>query len=172
MFRPMAITVCSALLGSLILALTVVPAATALVFRKPLPRAQGSAGSELCATAMSSLVHWVLRHRAQDRGRGRRRRGCGALGSLAFIGTEFMPRLDEGSILIETRKLPGISLTESVAMSTQSSASLKPFPEVTSVVTKLGRPDVATEAMGIYQGDVYVLLKPREQWTRAKRRSN
>ena len=68
-------------------------------------------------------------------------------------------------MLIETRKLPGISLTESVAdQHSHRERILRSFPEVTGVVTKIGRPDLATEAMGIYEGDVYVLLKPREQW--------
>jgi heavy metal efflux system protein len=89
-----------------------------------------------------------------------------SIGSLWFIGTEFMARLDEGSILIETRKLPGISLTESAQISTRIERIIKAFPEVTGVVTRIGRPDVATEAMGIYQGDVYVLLKPRSEWQR------
>ncbi len=162
MFRPMAVTVCSAILGSLVLALTVVPAAAALVFRKPLPphreRWFGAFRERYVV-----LVRWVLRNRLQTIAVAAVV-VVAALGSLYFIGTEFMPRLDEGSILIETRKLPSISLTESVALSTQVERVLKQFPEVVSVVTKLGRPDVATEAMGIYQGDVYVLLRPRAQW--------
>ena len=88
-----------------------------------------------------------------------------ALGSLPFIGTEFMPKLDEGSILIETRKLPSVSLPESVAISTHVEPILRRFPEVRQVVTKIGRPDLATEAMGIYQGDVYVILHPVDDWT-------
>ena len=88
-----------------------------------------------------------------------------ALGSLPFIGTEFMPKLDEGSILIETRKLPSVSLPESVAISTHVEQIVRRFPEVKQVVTKIGRPDLATEAMGIYQGDVYVILQPIETWT-------
>ena len=88
-----------------------------------------------------------------------------ALGSIPFLGTEFMPRLDEGSILIETRKLPSISLEESVQISTRvEQILLREFKEISQIVTKLGRPDLATEAMGIYQGDVYVLLHPEDDW--------
>jgi heavy metal efflux system protein len=162
MFRPMAVTVCSAILGSLILALTVVPAAAALVFRKPLP-AHKERWFGAFRDRYVAVVQWVLGHRLQTITVAVLVVAA-ALGSLYFIGTEFMPRLDEGSILIETRKLPSVSLTESAALSTQVERVLKQFPEVTSVVTKLGRPDVATEAMGIYQGDLYVLLKPRDQW--------
>jgi heavy metal efflux system protein len=162
MFRPMAITVCSAILGSLILALTVVPAAAALFFRKPLPEHKEKLFGAFRARYLS-LVGWVLRHRRLTIVIAALLVFV-ALGSLAFMGTEFMPRLDEGSILIETRKLPSISLTESVVLSTGIEKILVKFPEVQSVVTKLGRPDLATEAMGIYQGDVYVMLKPQEEW--------
>ena len=88
-----------------------------------------------------------------------------AVGSLPFLGTEFMPKLDEGSILIETRKLPSVSLQESVDMSKRVEQIVASFPEVRQVVTKIGRPDLATEAMGIYQGDAYVALHPVESWT-------
>jgi cobalt-zinc-cadmium resistance protein CzcA len=91
-----------------------------------------------------------------------------AVGSIPFLGTEFMPKLDEGSILIETRKLPSIALTDSVDISSRIERLLLRFPEVKQVVTKIGRPDLATEAMGIYQGDVYVLLHPMEEWTTGK----
>jgi cobalt-zinc-cadmium resistance protein CzcA len=88
------------------------------------------------------------------------------VGSLAFIGTEFMPRLDEGSILVETRKLPGVSLTESVAQSKVIEGRLREIPEIADVVIKIGRPDFATEAMGINEGDTYLLLRPKETWKR------
>ena len=78
-----------------------------------------------------------------------------------------MPRLDEGSLLITTRKLPGISLPDSLKVSEVLRRPFCEFPEVRGVVTKLGRPDLATEAMGVYEADVYVLLKPREEWTTA-----
>ena len=87
-----------------------------------------------------------------------------AIGSLFFIGTEFMPRLDEGDILVETKKLPGVSLTDSVAISKRIEERLRKFPEIEDVVIKIGRPDFATEAMGINEGDTYLMLKPRDQW--------
>src|SRR5439155_12396042 len=87
-----------------------------------------------------------------------------AIWSLTAIGTEFMPQLDEGSILVETRKLPGISLTDSVQISKTIEARLRKFPEIADVVIKIGRPDFATEAMGINEGDTYLTLKPMNQW--------
>lgn len=164
MFRPMAITVCSALLGSLVLALTVVPTASAVAFAKGV-REHKEPWFDRIRDLYAQVLGWLLP----------RRRPVVmvavavllvALGSLLFIGTEFMPKLDEGSILIETRKLPGISLPESVSISNRIEKTVMTFPEVSGVVTKLGRPDMATEAMGTNQGDVYVLLKPAYQWTR------
>ncbi len=165
MYRPMAVTVVSALLGSLILTLTVVPAVSRLLLRAPLKERKRPLfrrfrdsyerflavlqGHPVTVTSIAAVIV------------------SSALASLFFIGTEFMPRLDEGSMLIETRKLPSISLTESVKSGLEVERVLREFPEVTGVVTKSGRPDLATEAMGIYQGDVYVDLKPRDEWSTA-----
>ncbi len=163
MFRPMAITVCAALAGSLVLALTLVPALAAIVLRKGGTESHGKWFENLRSGYRHSL-HFAFRHRPWFLTISVLVLAT-ALGSLHYIGTEFMPRLDEGSLLIETRKFPGISLTESIRMSEQIEKTVMQFPEVRSVVTKLGRPDLATEAMGIYEGDVYVLLKPRDQWS-------
>jgi cobalt-zinc-cadmium resistance protein CzcA len=76
-----------------------------------------------------------------------------------------MPTLDEGSLLIETRRLPSTSLPQGMAIANQVERALMQFPEVRSVVTKMGRPELATETMGLYAGDVYVNFKPRKQWT-------
>lgn len=163
MFRPMAITVCSAILGALLLALTAVPTLASVLLRVT-PRHEAAGWFE-------RLRAGYRRHLARQMDRRARTIGVAALGialaigSIPFLGTEFMPKLDEGSILIETRKLPSVSLEESVAISTRIEQLLLRFPEVRRVVTKIGRPDLATEAMGIYQGDVYVLLHPASQWT-------
>lgn len=164
MFRPMAITVCSALLGSLILALTVVPAA-ASVHLRPGMKTHSERWMAWLRARYLELLERALRRRAWLIGASAAVLAAAAA-SVFFIGTEFIARLDEGSILIETRKMPGISLTDSVRISNRVERIILNFPEVTGVVTRIGRPDVATEAMGINQGDVYVLLKPREQWTR------
>jgi cobalt-zinc-cadmium resistance protein CzcA len=154
MFRPMAITVVSALFGSLLLALFVVPVLTTFALGVGVKEHREQAWFERLRRAYKQSLQFVLRYK---------RIAIGialvavvvSIGSLWFIGTEFMPRLDEGSILVQTRKLPGISLTDSIALSERVEEVLLTFPEVKSVVTKLGRPDLATEAMGIYEADVY-----------------
>ena len=168
MFRPMAVTVCSALVGSLVLALTVAPTAASTAASIALAKGAKEYGGGWFGHLTGiyiAVLEWALRHRLLTVGSSSVVLAA-SLASLGWMGTEFMPRLDEGSILIETRKLPGISLTESVELSNRVEKVVRSFPEVEGVVTKLGRPDVATEAMGIYQGDVYVLLQPRERWTR------
>jgi cobalt-zinc-cadmium resistance protein CzcA len=168
MFRPMAITVCSAILGSLLLSLTAVPVAASFLLRL------GGVHREERWFARLRMLY--LRHLAAAMDHHVRTLSIAAavvglaLGSVPLLGTEFMPRLDEGAMLIETRKLPSVSLDESVALSTRVERIIRSFPEVEQVVTKIGRPDVATEAMGIYQGDVYVLLHPPDQWTTGRQK--
>jgi heavy metal efflux system protein len=169
MFRPMAITVCTALAGSLILALTMIPTLASFAFRKHVPR-EGPGSEDRgwmgpLHRGYIRLLTWNMDHRVLTATLAALIM-AGASASLFFIGTEFMPRLDEGSILVETRKLPGVSLTESVEISKRIERRLREFPEIADVVIKIGRPDFATEAMGINEGDTYLLLRPMETWTR------
>ena len=169
MFRPMAITVCAALFGSLLLALTLVPTLTSFAFRNGIALGGERRGVHRAMARVTEAYG-----RALAKGIAHRLTTvvvaalvlATAIGSLFFIGTEFMPRLDEGSILIETRKLPGVSLTESIAISKVIEQRLRAFPEIADVVIKIGRPDFATEAMGINEGDTYLSLTPASSWTR------
>jgi cobalt-zinc-cadmium resistance protein CzcA len=163
MFRPMAITVCSALIGALLLSLTGVPVVSSYLLKLD--------GTHAEARWFERLRTWYTRRLTAAVARPRvvlttaLAVVIAAFASVPFLGTEFMPRLDEGAILIETRKLPSVSLEESVDISTRvERILLRDFPEVSQIVTKIGRPDLATEAMGIYQGDVYVLLHPEDEW--------
>jgi cobalt-zinc-cadmium resistance protein CzcA len=163
----MAITVCSAILGALLLSLTTVP----VVARWALRQQAGHEGESRWFERVREFYARELERRMHQRALTI---GVAlvvvtvALGSLAFIGTEFMPRLDEGSLLIESRKLPSVSLEASVDISTDIERIIRRFPEVRQVVTKIGRPDLATEAMGIYQGDIYVNLEPIARWQTAR----
>ena len=168
MFRPMAVTVVSALVGSLLLALFIVPTLCTFALNH---RAQVLHNEQ--AANHHPAQNWF------DRLRGRYLHSldwagnhvratfitaailiAAGLGSLKFIGTEFMPKLDEGSMVITSKRLPGISLSESIAIGNQIEKTIKSFPEIQSVVTKLGRPDLATEAMGEYESDSYIAFTP------------
>jgi cobalt-zinc-cadmium resistance protein CzcA len=168
MFRPMAFTVCSALFGALLLALIAIPAFTSFAFSKGLPATSARITEiwmEWLAERYQILLTFVIRYRKATVAIALLILVV-ALWSLTAIGTEFMPQLDEGSILVETRKLPGISLTDSVEISKRIEQRLRAFPEISDVVIKIGRPDFATEAMGINEGDTYLLLRPMSEWQR------
>jgi cobalt-zinc-cadmium resistance protein CzcA len=81
-----------------------------------------------------------------------------------------MPTLDEGSMIVTSKRLPGISLTESIAIGNQIERTIKSFPKVQSVVTKLGRPDLATETMGEYESDSYISFTSKMQNASAKQK--
>jgi heavy metal efflux system protein len=165
MFRPMAITVCSALLGSQFLALTVVPTLSSYCLKtRVVHRANFSENWFLKLRQFYEHTLDIALHHKWSLLTVAVLLVATALLSLNFIGTEFMPKLDEGSILITSRKLPGISLTQSIEISKEIARTIRTFPEVTGIVTKLGRPDVATEAMGIYESDSYLQLAAKNEW--------
>ncbi|MEK9172800.1 MAG: efflux RND transporter permease subunit, partial [Nitrospirota bacterium] len=95
-----------------------------------------------------------------------------SLGIGAWLGVEFVPRLDEGDIALNVWRLPSISLSESVATSLQVEKALLRFPEVLQVVTRTGSPEVATDVMGIELSDVFVILKPQQEWITARTRED
>jgi cobalt-zinc-cadmium resistance protein CzcA len=162
MFRPMAISVVAALFGSLLLALFGVPVLASLFLGSRVEEKESR-----WFHSLQSLYRRLLRIAIRWRWATIAAALillAGALTSLGFIGTEFMPRLDEGMIVIQTKKLPGINVPLSVEGSKQVERILLRFPEVASVTSKLGRPDVATEAMGVYEADLYINLKEEMKW--------
>src|SRR5947209_7612311 len=115
MFRPMATTVCAALFGSLLLALTMIPMLASFAFRRGAPpklaRGTEQHWMERLNSAYGRALNWSFDHRALTVASAAVIL-IAALGSLFFIGTEFMPRLDEGSILVETPKMSGVPMTD------------------------------------------------------------
>jgi len=86
------------------------------------------------------------------------------------LGGEFLPRLSEGAIVINVIRLPGVALEESTAYNTRIEQLLiEEFPdEIEAVWSRVGTAEVATDPMGIELTDVFITLKPRDQWARAK----
>ena len=162
MFHPMAFTVLMALLGAMILSVTFVPAAVALL----IPAAAGEKENFLMRAASRGYVKvlaWALRSRAIVL--------ASALGILALtgvlaarMGSEFLPSLDEGDLLVHALRIPGTSLTQAVEMQHVLERSLTGVPEVDYVFAKIGTAEIATDPMPPSVGDVYVMMKPRDQW--------
>lgn len=162
MFRPMGLTVLFALGTALVLTFTWVPALGSLILTK---------------------VHngdpWVIRHLRRLYTplllifTGRRFYAVGlaafltALGLLAgsTLGADFVPRLEEGDIVLQMTRPASVSVEESEWGTTRAEEVLKAFPEVVRVISRTGSPDVATDLMGLEQSDVFITLRPVSEWT-------
>ena len=167
LFRPMALTVIFALLGSLVLSLTLMPVLTSIFLRKGVKKRPNwlVRGAKWC---YRPLLRLALRWRLAFVG--------GAIilltGSIVLsqrLGSEFVPRLSEMGIVINTVRLAGISLEESTRYGSHLERFiLDKFPdEVNDVWVRTGTAAVATDPMGIELSDVFITLTPRDQWTRA-----
>ncbi|MGE0129226.1 MAG: efflux RND transporter permease subunit [Blastocatellales bacterium] len=165
MFKPMALTVVFALIGSLLLSLTYVPAMLSFILRGKV--------SETESPVIRFAKKWY--RPAFNFVQGRRRTAVIAAAALViisgaifpFLGSEFIPRLDEGSLAIQIARLPSVSLTHSINIATEAEKILMKFPEVTTVVSKTGRAEVATDPMSVDLSDLYVALKPHDEWKSA-----
>ncbi len=168
MFHPMAVTVVMALLGAMILSITFVPAAVALFIGDKVQERE------------SRLMGWA--HRAYEplltRAMGARPVVVtGAVVAVVLsallatrLGSEFVPSLNEGDFAVQALRLPGTSLSQSVAMQRQLEARLtQKFPEIERVFSRTGTAEIAADPMPPNISDAYVMLKPRDQWPEPRR---
>ncbi|MDE3007345.1 MAG: CusA/CzcA family heavy metal efflux RND transporter [Gemmatimonadota bacterium] len=165
MFKPMALTVMFALAGSLILALTLIPVLASIFIRK----APKHHETRLVA-ALRKGYEPLLDHAMKRRGLvvvGASILFAIGVGSATTLGSEFIPELDEGAIALQVWRLPSVSVEEAARQSGRLEALLlAEFPdEVSTVVSKTGRPEIATDPMGIEMSDVFVMLHPPEEWS-------
>jgi cobalt-zinc-cadmium resistance protein CzcA len=160
-FQPMALTVLFALAGAFVLSLTFVPALASLLLSadaRDLPSPIVTAARRV----YEPLLRATLRRPAVTLGLALL--GLGASVALGRgLGSEFVPQLNEGAIIVETVRQPSTSLDESVRQSTLIERVLLRFPGVTTVVSKTGRPEIANDPMGVEQSDVLVMLRPASQ---------
>jgi cobalt-zinc-cadmium resistance protein CzcA len=164
MFRPMAMTVGMALFGSLLLALFFIPAAATFLFRKGAQESRFAVRlSEWLDRRYVPLLRRTMAHPKATLGTAVVVFAATML-LVPRLGTEFLPELDEGSILIQPTRDPSVSLTHSVEIADRVEEVVARVPEVTTVVSRVGRPDVGSDPMGINQSDVFVMLRPREEW--------
>ncbi|SHF09231.1 cobalt-zinc-cadmium resistance protein CzcA [Mariniphaga anaerophila] len=163
MYRPMAITVAAAVFGSLLLALIFVPAISAIIFRKGVK------------VRKNKLINWLRPRYTNSLEKYLDRRwlvvsvAVVIFGASVFLmsklGTEFLPELDEGSILVEQVRMPSVTLDQSIENANWLAGMLvQNIPEIKTVVPKTGRSDLANDWMGVHQTDVWVVLKPEKEW--------
>lgn len=165
-FSPMAFTLSFALLGSLILSLTLVPVLSSF-WLKAEKAAQEPVATRWLRRRFSPLLVWAL-----ARPRLTLAIAVGMLATSILIGlhlgTEFLPALDEGNIWLRVTMPVGVSLEEAKQIERRVRSVVRSYPEVTQVVTQLGRPDDGTDTKGSNNLEVYADLKPIGEWHSAK----
>jgi heavy metal efflux system protein len=162
LFGPMATTVLFALGAAFVLSFTLVPVLTSY-FVRPSPGEHETRLLRLAARGYRPLLAGAMRYRVATVGVAVLVVAGGAA-LFTRVGAEFVPQLDEGDVLVEARRLPGVALTESVATDARIQKAILRVPEVEHVVSKTGAPELATDPMGIEQTDVYVALKDQRHW--------
>ena len=162
MFHPMAFTVVTALVGALVLSLTFVPAAAALMLRGKVSEKENPIVAFL-RRGYEPLLRSALRMPWAVVG------GAAALVVICALlatrmGAEFMPSLDEGDVTLHALRIPGTGLEQAVGMQEQLERRLRQLPEVERVFSKLGTAEVANDPMPPSVTDTFVMLKSHERW--------
>jgi len=162
MFHPMAYTVLTALLGAMILSITFVPAATALFLTGKVKEKE------------NAVVAWAKKTYLPILDAVMKNQGLTVTTAVVIValsgllttkmGTEFVPSLNEGDIALHAIRIPGTSLTTAIEMQHEVEETIKAFPEVERVFTKIGTAEIATDPMPPNVADIFVILKPQSQW--------
>jgi len=161
-FQPMALSVTSALIGSLIFSLTLVPLLAYWMLRRKLPH-----GDNRIVTAAKNLyapvLDWAFSHRRKVVGVAL---ACfvGAMGIASRLGSEFLPELNEGSIWVNLRLPSSVANDEAARMLRSARQALLAIPEVRTTISKAGQPEDGTDPKTISMAEVYVDVRPQEQW--------
>ncbi len=164
MFRPMAYTVVFALVGSLLMALTLTPALCAAMLGSRF-RERAIVPVDKLRAAYGRLLDRVMQRRIAVTGLAVISLAA-ALFVFPMLGSEFVPTLDEGASAASIIKLPSISLPAAVEIHTRIEQNIKKIPEVTDVVSRAGAAEIADDPMGPEEADVFIGLKPPREWRR------
>lgn len=164
LFRPMSWTVAFALLGGLLFGLIIAPVLTSFIFKPGMKEWRNPILELLKRFYRSSLIwcfryHWIVLACAVIIVAG-----TVVLVMSGAIGSEFLPHLDEGAIWARGTLAPSTGPTEGQRLAFQARRVFASFPEVTKVVSQVGRPDDGTDATGFFNTEYFVDLKPRDQW--------
>lgn len=169
LFSPMAFVIAFAMLGSLVVALTIVPVLASLVL-KPDQHDEDSFLMRAVRRAYVPALAFALRRRALVI-------GC-AIGALVLsgllltrLGTEFVPELDEGTLSVRVTMNPSISLSESLTIARRLERILLKNPDVTYAVSQIGRPELGGDPEAVNNNEIWVGLKPQSAWTSAGSRA-
>ena len=167
LFKPMALTVVFALVGSLILTFLLTPVLISFLLKGKVEEKDVWL-IRRAKRVYQPALEWTLANTKKVLLVS----GAAvvvALAAVPFLGSEFIPRLDEGSFALQVQRLPSVSLEESVRQTTQIERLLRAqFPdEVNDVVAKTGRAEIATDPMGVNVSDILIMLTPEDRWKKA-----
>ena len=169
-FQPMVLSVTAALIGSLLFSLTLVPLLSYWMLRKGLPHADNRVVGS-AKRLYAPLLDWALGHRRQVVGIA-----IGgfvlAMGAASRLGSEFLPELNEGTIWVNVRLPASVSNDEATRILRQVRQTLLSVPEVRTTVSKAGQPEDGTDPKTISMAEVFVDLKPPEQWRKGLTREH
>jgi heavy metal efflux system protein len=171
LFKPMAWTVAFALLGALIFSMLIAPVLSSFLFWKGAREWHNPVMSWITDRYRHAAT-WAIEHRYVTVGIA----GCalllaGFLGLSGVIGSEFLPHLDEGAIWVRGTLAPSTGPTAGVNTMNRGRVILAAFPEVTKVVSQVGRPDDGTDSTGFFNTEYFVDLLPKEKWRPAFHKS-
>ncbi|MGE5668902.1 MAG: efflux RND transporter permease subunit, partial [Betaproteobacteria bacterium] len=163
LFKPLAFTKTFAMAGAALLSITLVPVLMGYLVRGRIRPQEANPVNRVLMRVYRPVIAWVLRHPWQI--------VTGAAVVLAAtvlpwsrLGSEFMPPLDEGSLLFMPTTVPGVSIAQAVAIMRRQDSILASFPEVATVLGKAGRANTATDPAPLDMYETTIVLKPRELW--------
>jgi cobalt-zinc-cadmium resistance protein CzcA len=166
LFKPMAWTITYALLGSLIFSIVLAPVLSTYLFRHGAKERRNPILAWLTAHYQRYLI-WAIEHRWITVGIGAAAVGVSLLIFLSgVVGSEFLPHLDEGAIWARGTLAPSVGPSESTRIMDDARLRFASFPEVTKVVSQVGRSDDGTDATGFFNTEYFIDLRPRNQWRR------
>jgi cobalt-zinc-cadmium resistance protein CzcA len=164
LFKPMAWTVTFALLGALLFCILIAPVLALLQFSHGVKEWRNPV-MEFLRNWYRHAVQWAIEHRLVTVGAGAVAFAVAVFLMLSgVIGSEFLPHLDEGAIWVRGTLAPSTGPTEATRVTDLARTILASFPEVTQVVSQVGRPDDGTDATGFFNTEYYVDLKPKVRW--------
>ncbi|PWT94853.1 MAG: CusA/CzcA family heavy metal efflux RND transporter [Blastocatellia bacterium] len=167
LFKPLAYAVTFSMIGSMLMALCIAPMLCALWLRLKKGEVRTNPIIGFVKRIYIPILNWAIAHRYLTLAIA-----CGlivwSVADVYILGSEFLPTIDEGNMLVRATMPASISLSRAIEISAQIEKTLREFPEVETVVAKIGRAELGGDPESVSNDEIYVRLKPKKQWTTAK----
>src|SRR3982751_2779857 len=167
LFKPLAYAVTFSMIGSMIMALCIAPMLCALLLRLKKGEVRPNPIIRFFKGIYVPVLKWTIAHRYLTLVLAAVLLAW-SVADVFIIGSEFLPTIDEGNMLVRATMPASISLSRAIEISSQIEKTLREFPEVETVVAKIGRAELGGDPASVSNDEIYVRLKPKGQWTTAK----